>query len=174
MFSATWPEAIQKLASQYLKRPVKVSIGTEDLSANKRVTQQVEVMEIQDKDRRLLDLLRRFPPSRTNKVIVFALYKKEAERLESLLVRSRHSVVAIHGDKSQDGRTSALDKFRSGEQPLLIATDVAARGLDIPNVEVVINYSLYGAFFKPQDPSSAAAAAPKKIVFGDDDDEDDE
>jgi ATP-dependent RNA helicase DBP3 len=69
------------------------------------------------------------------------LYKKEASRLESFLQKKGYKCCAIHGDKSQDQRTKALAEFKSGQNPVLIATDVAARGLDIPNVEYVINVS---------------------------------
>ncbi len=73
--------------------------------------------------------------------MVFALYKKEAERLEGMLSHCGWKVQAIHGNKSQNNRTDALGAFKDGSQPLLVATDVAARGLDIPNVEYVINYT---------------------------------
>lgn len=74
-----------------------------------------------------------------NKILIFALYKKEAARLETSLNRKGFNVGSIHGDKSQNDRNKALEEFKSGKVPLLVATDVAARGLDIPNVEHVIN-----------------------------------
>ena len=87
------------------------------------------------------ELLKKFHRSQKNLVLVFALYKKEAQRLEDNLKRNGWNCCSIHGDKSQESRTAALSKFKSGECPLMIATDVASRGLDIPNVEVVINYT---------------------------------
>merc|ERR1712112_809130 len=72
---------------------------------------------------------------------IFVLYKKEAARVEMNLKRSGWKVSSIHGDKSQEARTQAVEQFKSGEVPLLVATDVAARGLDIPGVDFVINYS---------------------------------
>jgi len=141
MFSATWPSAIQKLAHEFLSKPVKVTIGSEDLSANHRVQQIVEVVEGYEKDRKLIDLLKKYHSTRKNRVLVFVLYKKEATRVEEFLQRQKYNCVGINADKSQQQRTQALEQFKSGEQPLLIATDVAARGLDIPDVELVINYT---------------------------------
>jgi len=141
MFSATWPTAIQQLAAEFLQRPVRVSIGSEDLVASHSVTQLVEVVEDRQKDARLLDLLKQYHSSRKNRVLVFVLYKKEACRVEQMLHSRGWRSVAIHGDKDQANRSRAIESFKSGQIPLLIATDVAARGLDIPGVEYVINYS---------------------------------
>jgi ATP-dependent RNA helicase DBP3 len=138
MFSATWPAAIQKLAHSYLKNPIKITIGSTDLAANSRIEQRVEVLDPREKESRLIELLKEYH-DRKNRILIFALYKKEAARLEGLLKRSGYKVGAIHGDMSQDARTRSLDQFKDGSCPLLIATDVAARGIDIPNVEYVIN-----------------------------------
>ena len=110
-------------------------------TANVRVKQIVEVCEQQDKERKLLPLLKKYHASKKNRVLVFALYKKEASRLEAFLRSKGYNCCAIHGDKSQDQRTKALAEFKDGSCPLLVATDVAARGLDIPNVEFVLNVS---------------------------------
>lgn len=137
MFTATWPKEVRELAATFMRLAVKVSIGNRDeLAANKRITQTVEVMDPRYKERRLLQLLRQYGDQ---KILVFALYKKEATRVEGLLRRLGFNVAAIHGDLSQQQRTAALDAFKRGESNLLLATDVAARGLDIPNVKVVIN-----------------------------------
>lgn len=80
-------------------------------------------------------------PADPLRVLIFALYKKEAARLESTLHRAGYAVSAIHGDLSQPQRLSALSAFRTGSTPLLVATDVAARGLDIPRVHTVLNYT---------------------------------
>ena len=141
LFSATWPQEIQEFGKSFLKRPTKITIGSASLSAAHSVTQIVEHIEPKQKDRRLVDLLKKYHSSRKNRVIIFVLYKKEAVRMEQLLSQSGWNCVAIHGDKGQADRTGALDQFKSGRVPLLIATDVAARGLDIPHVEYVINYS---------------------------------
>lgn len=113
----------------------------DSLSANKRVAQTVEVIEDRARDDRIKVLLEKYHGSRKNRVLVFALYKKEAARLEQMLSRNGWKCCSIHGDKSQDQRTAALQAFKDQSNPLLIATDVAARGLDIPDVECVINYT---------------------------------
>jgi len=146
LFSATWPVEVQKLGNEFVTNPIRVDIGDrggDKLLANKRVTQEIEVIEPHLRDRRLLQLLKQYHSgSKINeRLMVFVLYKKEASRVEEQLRRAGHRCIAIHGNKSQDQRTSALESFRSGKVPMLVCTDVAARGLDIPNVETVINYS---------------------------------
>mmetsp|Transcript_1168 Transcript_1168/g.3323 ORF Transcript_1168/g.3323 Transcript_1168/m.3323 type:complete len:633 (-) Transcript_1168:1060-2958(-) len=154
MFSATWPAIIQKIAFEYLVNPIRVYVGFESivgsngensvddsLSANKRVTQTVEVIEDRARDPRLRELLNKYHSNRTDRILIFALYKKEAERLEYQLKRDGWNCTSIHGNKAQDARTRALEEFKSGKCPLMVATDVAARGLDIPNVEMVLNFT---------------------------------
>ncbi|XP_047981128.1 DEAD-box ATP-dependent RNA helicase 5 isoform X1 [Salvia hispanica] len=142
MFSATWPPAVHQLAQEFMDpNPVKVVVGSEDLAANHDVMQIVEVLDERARDERLQNLLEKYHKSRKNRVLVFVLYKKEASRVESMLHRRGWKAVSISGDKAQSARTQALSQFKDGSCPLLIATDVAARGLDIPDVEVVINYS---------------------------------
>jgi len=140
MFSATWPEEIRALAGQYLTKPVKIIIGSDDLTANSRVTQIVEVVDGREKDRRLTQLLTKYHDQK-NRILIFCLYKKEAARVESSLWNSGWNVTGIHGDMGQTQRTQAFNNFKDGTVPLLVATDVASRGLDIPNVEYVINYT---------------------------------
>ena len=142
MFTATWPKEVRELAQGFMKEPVKVSIGDRDeLSANKRITQIVEVVDPRGKEYKLLDLLKKYQSGskKDDKVLIFALYKKEAARIERMLESKGYHVAAIHGDLSQQQRTAALDSFKKGRSNLLLATDVAARGLDIPNVKTVIN-----------------------------------
>jgi len=156
MFSATWPAAIQKIAGEYMIDPVRVYVGFEaivgsngegavddSLSANKRVAQTVEVIDDRARDARLRQLLQKYQTGKkkNDRVLLFGLYKKEAERLEFQLKRDGWNCCSIHGNKNQEARTKALAEFKNGSCPLLIATDVAARGLDIPNVEVVLNYT---------------------------------
>jgi ATP-dependent RNA helicase DBP3 len=141
MFTATWPDSVRTLAEEFLNRPVRVNVGSEDLAANTRVSQTVEVIDESRKPQRLTQLLQKYHSSRKNRVLVFALYKKEAARIEQDIKRAGYAGIAIHGDMTQDARTRALQQFKEGSVPLLVATDVAARGLDIPDVEVVINYT---------------------------------
>ncbi|XP_075108468.1 DEAD-box ATP-dependent RNA helicase 5 isoform X2 [Nicotiana tabacum] len=142
MFSATWPPAVHQLAQEFMDpHPIKVVVGSEDLAANHDVMQIVEVLEDRARDERLQCLLEKYHKFRKNRVLVFVLYKKEASRVEIMLQKRGWKVVSISGDKQQHARTKALSLFKDGSCPLMIATDVAARGLDIPDVEVVINYS---------------------------------
>mmetsp|Transcript_28967 Transcript_28967/g.72243 ORF Transcript_28967/g.72243 Transcript_28967/m.72243 type:complete len:555 (+) Transcript_28967:89-1753(+) len=142
MFTATWPESIRNLAAEFLHADfVRINVGAETLSANHRVTQEVEVVDQSQKESRLPQLLQKYHASRSNRVLVFALYKNEAARVEQTLIRKGYKCIAIHGDMSQPARTQALEQFKDGSCPLMVATDVAARGLDIPDVEVVINYT---------------------------------
>lgn len=133
--------AIRKLASEFLCSPARVVVGSQDLAASHSVRQVVEVIDGAARDARLHALLQQYHGSRRNRVIVFVLYKKEAARVESLLQRKGWKAAAVHGDISQAQRSAAVDAFKAGTVPVLVATDVAARGLDIPDVEVVINYS---------------------------------
>ncbi|KAG2023750.1 RNA helicase [Coprinopsis cinerea AmutBmut pab1-1] len=154
MFSATWPEAVRRLASTFQRDPVRVTVGSDDLTANSRVEQVVEVFDdVRSKDQRLNNHLRALLPKNKkssasanspleiSRILVFALYKKEASRVEEMLKRQGYTVGALHGDMSQSARMEALDNFKTGKTQLLVATDVAARGLDIPNVGAVINYT---------------------------------
>ncbi|KAI3615590.1 atp-dependent rna helicase dbp3 [Moniliophthora roreri] len=149
MFSATWPEAVRRLASTFQNNPVRVTVGSDDLTANSRVEQSVEVLDDgRQKDSRLLYHLRNLGhPKRPKggsdeaRIIVFALYKKETSRVEQMLIREGYATSALHGDINQNARMQALENFKNGQTGILVATDVAARGLDIPNVKAVINYT---------------------------------
>jgi ATP-dependent RNA helicase DBP3 len=145
MFTATWPPSVRALASTFMNSPVHISIGkdnpTGELRANTSITQKVEVLSPYDKEARLLQILKAHQSgaSARDRVLVFCLYKKEAVRVENFLRMRGRNVVAIHGDMNQVSRSKSLEAFRQGECPLLVATDVAARGLDIPEVKLVLN-----------------------------------
>ncbi|KAI0470664.1 DEAD-domain-containing protein [Xylariaceae sp. FL0804] len=145
MFTATWPQSVQALAATFTVSPVRIQIGGRggggadgELQANARIAQRVEVVDQHAKEGRLLEILRAQP--RGERVLVFCLYKKEAARVEETLRRRGGlRVVGIHGDMKQEQRTRSLDAFKTGQTPVLVATDVAARGLDIPEVKLVVN-----------------------------------
>lgn len=146
MFTATWPPSVRDLASTFMKTPVHISIGannpTGELRANTKITQLVEVVDPRHKETRLLQLLKQHQGAgakKNDRILVFCLYKKEAARIEGFLGGRGMKVAGIHGDMSQDRRTASLAAFKAGACPLLVATDVAARGLDIPAVKAVIN-----------------------------------
>ncbi|KAL8949106.1 MAG: hypothetical protein Q9222_004762 [Ikaeria aurantiellina] len=146
MFTATWPPSVRDLAATFMRDPVHITIGANtasgELRANTRITQQIEVLaDPRSKETRMLQLLKKYQSgkSRDDRVLIFALYKKEASRIEGFLRMKGFRVAGIHGDLPQSSRMSALEGFKEGRCPLLVATDVAARGLDIPNVKVVLN-----------------------------------
>lgn len=144
MFTATWPPSVRNLAATFMTSPVTVTIGGDpsaDPRANSRIKQVVEVVNPHDKEYRLVELLNRSQRGVTSpeKVLAFCLYKKEAMRIERLLRTKGFKVAGIHGDMSQQERFRSLEAFKSGSATVLVATDVAARGLDIPSVKLVLN-----------------------------------
>lgn len=142
MFTATWPPSVRDLASTFMTNPVHISIGadnpTGELRANVRITQKVEVVDPEAKQARMLQIIKAHQKG-NERILAFCLYKKEAVRVEGFLRSKGLKVAAIHGDMSQDKRLASLEAFKSGACPLLVATDVAARGLDIPSVKLVLN-----------------------------------
>jgi ATP-dependent RNA helicase DBP3 len=144
MFTATWPPSVRELASTFMVSPVRVTIGDNqsgELRANVRIKQLVEVVDPRDKEQRLLQLLKQYQSGKNkdDRILVFCLYKKEAMRIENFIRMKGFRVGGIHGDLSQEKRSASLAAFKEGKVPLLVATDVAARGLDIPAVKLVIN-----------------------------------
>ncbi|KAI4320479.1 hypothetical protein MLD38_033956 [Melastoma candidum] len=138
MFTATWPKEVRKIAADLLVKPVQVNIGNVDeLVANKSIAQHVECLAPMEKHRRLEQILRSQEPG--SKIIIFCSTKKMCDQLARNLSRP-FGAAAIHGDKSQSERDQVLNNFRTGRCPILVATDVAARGLDIKDIRVVINY----------------------------------
>mmetsp|Transcript_77442 Transcript_77442/g.160937 ORF Transcript_77442/g.160937 Transcript_77442/m.160937 type:complete len:659 (+) Transcript_77442:3-1979(+) len=139
MFSATWPREVRMLANDYLNRPVHVQIGAHEATANKDITQEVYICRSgRDKMAKLMEILARCSP--TDRVIIFTNMKKLCEELARDLWHERVNCVTIHGDREQRERDQALHSFKTGRAPILVATDVAARGLDIKGVSMVINY----------------------------------
>ncbi len=142
-FSATMPKAIKELVSGYCNNPVQVSVTPESTTAE-RVDQYLFMVQ-QDEKSALLEMIlkgRHPVPSQLDRVLIFTRTKHGADRVVKKLAQSGITSDAIHGNKSQGQRTRALEQFRSGRIKILIATDVAARGIDIPGVSHVINYEL--------------------------------
>nr|CAB3473300.1 unnamed protein product [Digitaria exilis] len=138
MYTATWPKEVRRIADDLLVHPVQVTIGSVDeLVANSAITQHVEVIAPSEKLRRLEQILR--SQDSGAKVLIFCTTKRMCDQLARTLTR-HFGASAIHGDKSQSEREKVLNHFRSGRSPILVATDVAARGLDIKDIRVVINY----------------------------------
>lgn len=138
MFSATFPREIQQLASDFLKDDyIFLSVGVVGQAAQD-VEQSVEYVQNHEKDRVLLTLINKIE----GRVLVFVETKRKADELQYFLQGQGIMGTSIHGDRSQAEREYALAQFKSGTRPILVATSVAARGLDIPKVQYVINYDM--------------------------------
>ncbi|MDB6452131.1 DEAD/DEAH box helicase [Falsirhodobacter sp. 20TX0035] len=138
LFSATMPKDIEELAQTYLRNPVKVQVSPPGKPADK-VTQAVHFTPQGDKAKLLEGYLKEHPGERS---IVFGRTKHGSEKLMKLLVSWGFKAGSIHGNKSQNQRDRTLTEFREGTVEVLVATDVAARGIDIPGVKHVYNYDM--------------------------------
>ncbi|KAH7554242.1 hypothetical protein ACOSP7_028665 [Xanthoceras sorbifolium] len=145
LFSATFPKEIQGLASDFLSNYIFLAVGRVGSSTD-LIVQRVEFVHESDKRSHLMDLLhaQRDTESRGKQALtlVFVETKKGADALEHWLFMNGFPATTIHGDRSQQEREMALRSFKSGKTPILVATDVAARGLDIPHVAHVVNFDL--------------------------------
>ncbi|XP_052622173.1 DEAD-box ATP-dependent RNA helicase 24 isoform X1 [Lactuca sativa] len=140
LFSATMPRRIEKLAREILSDPVRVTVGEIGM-ANEDITQEVQVLPA-DTDK-LQWLLEKLPGLIDNgDVLVFASKKATVDEIESQLSGKGFKVAALHGDKDQASRMEILNKFKSGIYHVLVATDVAARGLDIKSIKSVVNFDI--------------------------------
>ena len=142
-FSATMPKAIKELVSGFCNNPVQVSVTPESTTAER--IEQFLFMVQQDEKQALLEMVlqgRHRVPGELERVLIFTRTKHGADRVVKKLAHAGIYANAIHGNKSQVQRQRALDEFRKAKVPVLIATDVAARGIDIPGVSHVINYEL--------------------------------
>lgn len=138
MFSATFPRDIQMLARDFLNDYVFLSVGRVG-STSENITQKVEYVEDMDKRSVLLDILHTHGAGLS---LIFVETKRMADSLSDFLIGQNFPATSIHGDRTQRERERALEMFRNGRCPILVATAVAARGLDIPNVTHVVNYDL--------------------------------
>lgn len=145
MFSATIPEEIRRLAATILRNPVRVAVAPPSAPAAENVEHLVYYVEKPGKADLLCHLLAELDP---RSALVFTRTKRGADRLAGQLERKRVRAEAIHGDRTQSAREKALAKFKRGETRVLVATDVAARGLDIADLSHVVNFDL------PEDPES--------------------
>jgi len=153
LFSATWPHSVRRLASEFLRNPYLVQIGKRDqLIGNEDITQMIQLCSGHGKNQNLLTVLHQAGVSQFSrsfaKALVFCSTKRMCNQLAEQLVRTGVACGSIHGDKDQRQREQALNDFRSGRANVLVATDIAARGLDIKGVTLVVNYDAPG---EPQD-----------------------
>jgi len=142
MWSATWPKEIQRLARDFCREdPVKLTVGSEELTVNANITQQIEVVGDYDKRDRFMSWMKNVVGD-NEKVLVFTETKRGADSLCRELQYQQFSAAALHGDKEQRQRDRILSEFRSGHTTILVATDVAQRGLDIKDIKFVANYDV--------------------------------
>lgn len=161
LFSATWPREIQALAHDFLKDPIQINVGEVDaLVANKDIKQTITVCSDEEKFDKLMEIMQdmrkeaednemdRSAPRAAGggkihaKMIVFVAKKISCHELANRLWDDGFAVDSLHGDRPQWERTRVMQAFKSGQLRMLVATDVAARGLDVKDVEVVINYDM--------------------------------
>jgi len=140
MWSATWPKEVRKLAEDFLVDYVQINIGAAEIHANHNILQIVDVCQDYEKERKLVQLLEEIMGEKENKTIIFFETKRKTDDITRKLRKDGWPAMCIHGDKSQPEREWVLKEFRSGKAPILLATDVASRGLDIPDISFVVNF----------------------------------
>lgn len=139
LFSATFPRQMEALARKILVKPLEIVVGDRSVVCND-VSQHVQVMEEGGKFVRLLELLGEWYPARVQKILVFVDKQDAADNLLKELLRRGYPCLSIHGGKDQADRDSAIADFKAAVAPVLVATSVAARGLDVKDLGLVINY----------------------------------
>ncbi|KQK03166.1 DEAD-box ATP-dependent RNA helicase 20 isoform X3 [Brachypodium distachyon] len=142
-WSATWPKEVEQLARNFLFDPYKVIIGSEELKANHAICQYVEILSESQKYNKLVNLLEDIMDG--SRILIFMDTKKGCDQITRQLRMDGWPALSIHGDKSQAERDWVLSEFKSGKSPIMTATDVAARGLDVKDVKYVINYDFPGS-----------------------------
>ncbi|MBM4426255.1 MAG: DEAD/DEAH box helicase [Chloroflexi bacterium] len=137
MFSATFPADVELLAQQALKQPQKIAMGI--VKPAHTVTHALYPVPPHLKSALLIELLKR---TDTNSVLVFTRTKYRAQKVSQQILRAGFQVTSLHGDRSQGQRQSALKGFKDGRHQIMVATDIAARGLDVESISHVINYDM--------------------------------
>lgn len=140
MWSATWPKEVRQLASDFLQDYIQVNIGSMDLAANHRITQIVEVVSDFEKRDRMTKHLEQIMEDRNNKILIFTGTKRVADDITRFLRQDGWPALSIHGDKQQNERDWVLNEFKTGKSPIMVATDVASRGIDVRDITHVLNY----------------------------------
>lgn len=141
MFSATWPKEIRQLAADFLVDPVHMIIGSNELSTNSSIKQIIEKVEEHEKLSKTVEFLQ---DKFNSKVIIFTKTKRSADDLADNLTYKGMNALSIHGDKPQSTRDYVLHKFKKEKSGILVATDVAARGLDVTDIDIVVNFDFPG------------------------------
>lgn len=145
MFTATWPREVQTLAREFLRNPIELKFGEHNkLNANKAIKQIIKVISEGEKGDTLKAVMSEInkggKPETVPKTIIFVSRKNACDSLANDLWNAGYSVDSLHGDRQQFQRTKVMDQFKASRLRVLVATDVAARGLDVKDIQVVINY----------------------------------
>ncbi|XP_026731519.1 ATP-dependent RNA helicase dbp2-like [Trichoplusia ni] len=140
MFSATWPKEVRHLAKDYLGEFVQVNVGSTELSANHNITQRIHICDQDDKMNLFKSIIHDISGEGFGKMLIFTNTKRFVDTLALTLRQNGWPADGIHGDKTQLQRDRIIGKFKHGQTNILVATDVAARGLDVDGVTHVINY----------------------------------
>lgn len=142
MWSATWPKEVRKLAEDYLGDYEQINIGSMQLSANHNILQIIDICQEHEKENKLNELLQEIGQNQDPgaKTIIFVETKRKVENITRNIRRYGWPAVCMHGDKSQQERDDVLYQFKQGRASILVATDVAARGLDVDGIKYVINF----------------------------------
>ena len=144
LFSATMPSSIADLANSFLNDAEMIDLSPKEITVD-RIDQSILFVRKEDKIKLIIDIIKE---NQVDRGIIFTRTKHGANKLVKKLDRANISALAIHGNKSQGARTRALSQFKNGTTPLLVATDIASRGIDVDNVTHVFNYDL------PNEPES--------------------
>uniref|UniRef100_V5GUC6 RNA helicase n=1 Tax=Anoplophora glabripennis TaxID=217634 RepID=V5GUC6_ANOGL len=152
MWSATWPKEVKKLSADFMNDPIHINVGSLNLSANHNILQIVDVCQEHEKETKLSNLLQEIGNNGEpgSKIIIFVETKKKVEGITRLIRRFGWPAVCMHGDKSQQERDYVLREFRNGKASILVATDVAARGLGefLFDMIVIASGFRYGLVFQ--------------------------
>ncbi|KAL3156968.1 DEAD-box ATP-dependent RNA helicase 20 [Trebouxia sp. C0009 RCD-2024] len=142
LWSATWPKEVEAIGADFLRDPYRVVIGSTELKANHRIAQQFIFLQENEKYSRLTKLLEKEMDG--SKILVFCETKRGCDGVTRQLRMDGWPALSIHGDKSQQERDWVLSEFKQNKSPIMLATDVAARGLDVKDIKAVINYDMPG------------------------------
>lgn len=142
LWSATWPKEVQGLARDFVKDHIQVNIGSLEIKASHHIKQDVMVVEEHQKREKLLGILHKIMEDGGARTLIFCETKAGADDVTRMLRHEGINALAIHGGKDQSERDWVLAEFKSGRAPLMVATDVAARGLDVKDIKFVINYDM--------------------------------
>lgn len=161
LWSATWPKEVEVLARDFTKNAIQITIGkVGSLNINKDIKQVINIVQERDKKNKLCDVLEKVTDG--SKVLIFCETKRACDALCNALQKDGWPIQAMHGDKDQQERDRAMDEFRSGKTPMLIATDLASRGIDVKGIGFVINFDFPGTLEEYVHRCGRTARAGKK------------